>query len=129
MITKELLNDAVICKENDDVLEVSRIIRDTKARHIIVVDQHLKPLGIISPFDINNRVIAEEKTPSEITASEIMTSPIESIEISEGYDKASEKMISLETYTLPVTEHGKLIGILDYSVVFRKICGVKNDDN
>jgi len=44
------------------------------------------------------------------------------------YEKASEKMITLETYTLPVTEEGKIIGILDYSIVFRKLCRVKKND-
>ena len=128
MLNKELLNDAVICKEGDNVLEVSRIIRDTRARHVIVVDKSLKPLGIISPFDINNRAVAEERNLKSTLAKEIMTKPIETIDVNSDYEKASEKMITLETYTLPVTEEGKIIGILDYSIVFRNICKVKKND-
>jgi|WetSurMetagenome_2_1015567.scaffolds.fasta_scaffold345643_2 signal-transduction protein with cAMP-binding, CBS, and nucleotidyltransferase domain len=128
MLDKKVLHDAVICKEKDNILEVSRIMRDTKSRHLIVVDKNLKPLGIISPFDINNRVIAEEKSISSTTASQIMTKPIETIELSSSYEKASEKMIALETFTLPVTENGKLVGVLDYSVVFRNVREVKNDN-
>ena len=37
------LHDAVVCNEDDNVLEVSRIMRDTRKRHILVVDDHLKP--------------------------------------------------------------------------------------
>jgi signal-transduction protein with cAMP-binding, CBS, and nucleotidyltransferase domain len=128
MINREILHDAVICKEKDNILEVSRIIRDTKARHIIVVDKNLKPLGIISPFDINNRVVAEKKDVNSTFAKDIMTKPIETIELKESYETAAEKMVHLETFTLPVTEKGKLIGVLDYSVVFRKVCEVKNDN-
>lgn len=124
-IEKEILYDAVICNENDDVLEVSRIMRDTKARHLIVVDENLKPLGIISPFDINNRIVAEEKNPVEVTASEIMTKPVETIDLNSNYSQAAEKMALLETFTMPVVHDGKLVGILDYSAVFKNICEVK----
>ena len=58
MINKGHLTDAVICRENDDVLEVSRILRDTQRRHIIVLDKNDGPIGVISTMDINNRVLA-----------------------------------------------------------------------
>jgi len=54
MINKSLLTDVVFCSENDTVLEVARILRDTRARHLIVTDSKKKPLGIISTVDINN---------------------------------------------------------------------------
>lgn len=123
-IDKRILHDAVICKENDSVLEASQIMRDTQTRHVIVVDADMKPLGIISPFDINNRVVAEKKNPLNVKASDVMTAPVETIELSSSYEEASEKMISRETFTLPVTDKGKLIGILDYSIVFKNVCEV-----
>lgn len=122
MIDKNKLSDAVVCKADDSVLEVSRIMRDTQNRHIIVVDEKLKPVGLISAFDINNRVVAEEKEPSVLKAKDIMTNPIDSVELNEGYEKAYEKMINRGTYTIPVTENGRLIGILDYNFVFKKLC-------
>lgn len=127
-LDKSLLHDAVVCKEEDSVLEVSRIMRDTKARHVIVINEDTFPIGIISPFDISNRLVAEEKDANETYAKDIMTKPIETIDINSNYKEASEKMVALETYTIPVTEGEKLIGILDYSVVFRKVCEVKEND-
>ena len=124
-IDKGILYDAVICNESDNVLKVSRIMRDTKARHLIVVDKSLKPLGIISPFDINNRVVAEEKNSKDVLAEQIMTKPVETIDLNSTYSQAAEKMASLETFTMPVVQNGKLVGILDYSAVFRNVCEVK----
>ena len=126
-IDKSMLYDAVVCDGKDSVLEVSRIMRDTRARHLIVVDKKLKPLGIISPSDINNRIVAEEKIPNKVTASEIMTSPVETLDINSTYSHAAEVMALLEIFTIPVTENGELTGILDYSTVFRNACEVKND--
>lgn len=125
---RNLLHDAVICKETDSVLEVARIIRDTKSRHVLVVDAETKPLGIISPFDVNNRVVAEEKSASDTLAKDIMTTPVETIDVNETFEKAAEKMGLLETFMLPVTEEGALIGILNYSVVYRMICKVEQND-
>ena len=124
MIEKEKLNDAVICKEDDSVLEVARIMRDTQTRHIIVIDKNLKPSGIISAFDINNRVVAEEKNAKEIKAEDIMTKPIQSIDIDIDYNEAYQKMIDLGIYTIPVTDKGKLVGILDFNFLFKKLCEI-----
>lgn len=125
MIENDKLYDAVICKESDSVLEVSRIMRDTRKRHIIVVDSGLKPMGVISAFDINNRVVAEEKEPNNIKAEEIMTKPVEIIDVNSTYEQACEKMIDRELHTIPVTKEGKLIGILDLGLLFKKVTGGK----
>ena len=54
-----------------------------------------------------------------------MTSPVETLDISSTYTHAAEVMALLEIFTIPITENGKLIGILDYSAVFRNVCEVK----
>lgn len=125
MIDKTHINDAVICKEDDSVLEASKILRDTQSRHLIVVNKNLFPIGIISAVDINNRIVAEEKDPGFLKAAQIMTKPILTVDISSTYQEAYEKMISMSTYSLPVTENKKLIGILGFNILFKKVCEVQ----
>ncbi len=122
MIGKHLLNDVVFCNENDSILEVSRILRDTKSRHLIIIDSHKKPLGIISTVDINNRVIAEAKDPAKTLAKQIMSKPIQTIEVSSTCEEAYKKMIEHETYSMPVTENGILIGSLSFNKIFGRVC-------
>ena len=117
---KEKLNDVVICRGDDTILEVSRILRDTKQRHLIVVDNENEPQGIISTVDINNRVVAEEKNINEVKAEGIMTKPIATIEISASYEDAYQKMIEKGLYSIPVTENKRLIGLLDFNQLFMK---------
>lgn len=121
MIEKNNLHDAVICKETDSVLEVAKILRDTQTRHLLVVNKNLAPVGVISTVDINNRVIAEEKDPKSLKASQVMTKPLDTIDINASYQEAYEKMIKKATYSIPVTEQGKLIGILDFNLIFKKV--------
>jgi len=120
MIRKEHLTDAVICRENNNVLEVSRILRDTQRRHLIVLDENDKPKGIISTVDLNNRVLAEEKEPKDLLAKDVMSESIEVVSLEDTYEKAFEIMVSLGTYSIPIVkEEGKLIGILEFTRAFK----------
>src|SRR3989344_3630766 len=114
-IQKEHLHDAVICYPDDSVLEVARIMRDTQTRYVLVVDRDHKPLGLISPFDIVKRAVAEEKNVHTAKASEIMSHPVVTVELGESYVRVAEKMTSLETFRIPVVAHGKVVGILNVS--------------
>jgi len=118
MIQKEHLIDAVVCRENDNVLEVSRILRDTQRRHLIVLDKEDKPVGIISTVDLNNRVLAEEKDPKKLKAKEIMTKSTKVVSIEDTYEKAFQIMAELGTYSIPVVRNGKLLGLLEFTRAF-----------
>ncbi len=119
-IQKEHLTDAVICREDDTILEVSRIMRDTQTRHILVLDNTDKPVGIVSTVDLNNRVIAEEKDPKVAKAKEIMTKNIETVSIeNDTYERAFEIMASIGTYSIPVVREGKLLGILEFNTALK----------
>lgn len=122
MINKNLLQDVVFCNDDASVLDVSRILRDTRTRHLIVVNEKKSPIGIISTVDINNRVVAEEKNSSTLKARDIMTKPIETVEVSSTCEEAYQKMVSKGTYSIPVTENGSLIGSLSFSKLFGKVC-------
>ncbi len=129
MMDKSKLNDAVICKQGDSILEVSRILRDTQCRHLIVVDESFCPKGIVSTVDINNRVVAEKKDAEKTLASDIMTSPIETVDVNESFDNAYLKMMSAGTYSIPVTENGAIIGILDFNQLFLKVKEKANEEH
>jgi signal-transduction protein with cAMP-binding, CBS, and nucleotidyltransferase domain len=119
MIEKNHLIDAIICREDEKVLEVSRILRDTQRRHIIVLDSNDWPVGIISTVDINNRVIAEEKNPNIVTAKEIMTKSIQTVSLEDTYHNAFQIMIKVGTQSIPVVRNGKLIGLLEFNTAFK----------
>ena len=120
MIKREHLTDAVICRENDSVIEVSRILRDTQRRHVIVLNKGDSPVGVISTVDINNRVVSEDKDPKSFQAKEIMTKGIKFISVNDTYQKGFEIMAQMGTYSIPVVlEDGKLIGLLEFARAFK----------
>ena len=119
MIKTEHLTDAVICREDDTALEVSKIMRDTQRRHLVVLDKEDKPVGVVSAVDINNRIVAEEKDPKASKAKEIMTGDLKVVSVEDSYDKAYELMTGLGTYSIPVVKDGKMLGLLEFTRAFK----------
>lgn len=123
MIKREHLTHAIIARENDTVLEVSRILRDTRSRHLLVLDSKDYPVGVISTVDLNNRVLSEEKNPRTIHAKDIMTKTIKVIDTDSTYHNAYTIMSELGTYSIPVVHNNKLLGILEFSMAFKLVSG------
>jgi CBS domain-containing protein len=70
------------------------------------------PVGIVTKCGIN-LVVAEGKTPNEVSVEEIMRTPITSITTTDTVQTAAELMRDHSIKKLPVTnEEGKLVGIL-----------------
>ena len=124
----DTLRQVVICKEEDDIVEAAKILRDTRQRHLIVVNSEKEPLGIISTVDICNKAVCEEKNPKELKAKDIMTAPIKTADFNDSYEEAYEKMIGGDLLSIPVTNEGKLVGVLNFDRVFEKIKEVKEDE-
>ena len=102
------------CKSNDSVQNVARIFKQTASRHIIVTNND-KPVGIISPLDIVTRGVAEGKNLTTATASEIMTTPVETAEAETEIERVYVRMIQKNILAMPITKEGKIIGILPFS--------------
>ena len=121
MIKELNLYVPVKCNVEDSVVKVAQILRDTKNRYIFVVDNEEKPVGLISTVDINNRVVAENKIATELKASDIMTSPVRSVDENEEVKAVYEAMVNGDHYSYPVTREGKLVGIINFDELLRKV--------
>ena len=107
-----MLSPCVICNENDSVLEVSKILRDTNSRHLFVC-KNKKPIGIISTTDIVNRCIASDHEVKDCKASDIMTKEVKSIDVKNSLEEIEDLIEGSDPHSLPVTHEGKLIGIVE----------------
>ena len=117
MIDTRHLCEAVVCHENEFVVEIAKVLRDLKIRHLIVVDENDKPVGFVSQTDIIDKVVAEGKNSNEVKIKEIMTNDIVVLDSNEDYDKAYELMSKLRTFSIPVVTDEKIVGILDYTTL------------
>ncbi|MEM7380256.1 MAG: DUF294 nucleotidyltransferase-like domain-containing protein [Bacteroidota bacterium] len=65
----------VSCKPNTDAAAVARLMTRKKVGSVLVVNEELLPLGIITDKDLRN-AIATGKSPVNAAAESIMTSPV-----------------------------------------------------
>ncbi|HLD05053.1 MAG TPA: CBS domain-containing protein [Candidatus Nanoarchaeia archaeon] len=108
------------CTAETPLPEVARILREYQQRRILVVDTNESPIGIISTTDMNNRVIAENKDAAKLAAQDVMTQPLHLVcDLNDDLNEVYHKMIQKTSYYCPVTQNGKLYGILTYGEMVR----------
>ncbi len=107
-----MLIEAFKCNESDSIVDVARKLRDIVLRHIFVVDENDYPVGIISVIDINNRVVAEEKSFEALKARDIMSKPIKVVDENDECDDVAKDMIKNKHVMNAVVRDKKMTGII-----------------
>lgn len=116
-----ILIEAFKCNENESVVEVAKKLREITLRHIFVVDDNDYPKGIISVIDINNRVVAEAKNPSELKAKDIMSQPVDIADSEEDVEEFYKKIAEKNHVMAPVVKDNRMIGIITLHQLLKNI--------
>ena len=120
-LVRDLMHPGVLtCKPDAALGQVAVLLDQNHVHALIVTDRNGRALGIISDFDL----LAGEwlSTDSEslaamrkLTASDLMSHPIDSVEAGISLADAVQALIEKEISRLLVTEHGKPVGIISLS--------------
>jgi acetoin utilization protein AcuB len=104
-----------------------RLMREQGVRHLVVVDGEALLVGIVSARDLA-RALPSPATSlarhevngllDRLTVAEIMTRPVIVVEPSRRLDEALRVMLLERISALPVTDVGRLVGILTDADVF-----------
>ncbi|MBN1763327.1 MAG: CBS domain-containing protein [Methanomicrobia archaeon] len=78
----------------------------------VVITREGKPVGIVTDRDIALKVCAMKRNPDDVTAKEIMSSPLLTIEPDASLEKACKLMADKGIRRLPVVEGDTLVGII-----------------
>ena len=77
-------------------------------------------LGTLTDRDIVLRVVAEGKDPQTVTAREVASTDLVTIDPQQDLDEALRLMASNQVRRLPVVEEGRLVGVLAQADVARE---------
>ena len=88
--------------------------------HALVVVEHNKPLGIISDFDLlAGEWLSVDResldTMRRMTARDLMTYPIATIESNVSAEAAAQQMIEKQVHRMIVIENGEPVGVISIS--------------
>lgn len=101
------------------VVEAARILRDSKIGCLLVSGDNHRYIGIVSETDLVRKVVAAEQDPGRVLVSEVMTSPIITIEIDRSAHDASDLMAERGIRHLAITEDGRIVGMLSVRDLLR----------
>ncbi|MFW6321514.1 MAG: CBS domain-containing protein [Halohasta sp.] len=104
-------SDVVTATEETSVSELAGTMADEMVGSVVIVDDET-PVGIVTDRDLALRCVAEEGETGEMTANNVMTEDLETIERDAGFYEAVELMRDNGIRRLPVTDGDELVGIL-----------------
>jgi acetoin utilization protein AcuB len=121
--------DAYTCLATDTVAEAAQKLKEKKVRHLYVVDENQKFLGMFSGIDLVYNIIAENKECTKMKVEEVMKKDVTTFSKQDDFTKAFGFMGKFNLFTVPVVEEGKLVGILTYKDVVQKVMELKKQRN
>jgi len=120
-LVRDLMHRGLItCRQGAALGQVAVLLYQHHVHALVVVDRDGRPAGIISDFDLMAGEWLSADTASldvmrKLTAGDLMSQPIVTVEADVGLRQAAKLMIEKEIERLMVTEGGKAVGIISSS--------------
>jgi len=118
-----MIKDVPIIEDYVSVTEAAKVMKE-KSRGFLIVLKNKQLAGIITIRDFVNKVIAAEKDPKITSVSEVMSSPLITVDPDEDLFKASEIMHNHNIRRLPVVRDGILYGVLTSGEIARSCSAI-----
>jgi len=112
MKVRDAMTGNVIKAEPETTLEEIAMMMKTENTGAIPVVEEDELVGIVTDRDIVMRCIAEGGDPTEMTAEDVVSEELETIDPESEIDEALELMAQKQIRRLPVVDNGELVGML-----------------
>ncbi len=113
MLVKDVMTSPVITvREDDPANRVAQLMVEHNIGCVIVSGGKGKPIGMITERDLAERVVAKNLQPSKVTAKEVMSSPLVTIDSDGTITDAARRMSLQNIRRLAVMHKGDLAGII-----------------
>jgi signal-transduction protein with cAMP-binding, CBS, and nucleotidyltransferase domain len=122
---KDVMISKVSTLDSSLTIKDAAKLMDSKNIGCIIVTKEEIPVGILTERDFVTRIASKEK-PLTSPLSEVMSSPLISIDPDETVWEAAEEMKVNNIHKLPVLQNNKVIGIITTSDLV-EICSIGSD--
>jgi signal-transduction protein with cAMP-binding, CBS, and nucleotidyltransferase domain len=110
-------------------MDVTKSMIKNGVGSVVIVDSGNKPIGIITERDLLKKIFASGKSPKDITAKDIMSSPVITVQAIDSVETASAVMTKNRIKRLVVLEQdGSLAGVLSVTDITRKLARILVSD-
>lgn len=109
---RDIMSKRVIAVESDvSASDIAKLMDKNKVSSVIITKDE-KPYGIVTERDMISKVSAQNKKPSEIKTTEIMSSPLVVVSPLTPADEVAEKMILNKIRRVVVLDGKQPLGII-----------------
>lgn len=112
MKVRDVMTDRIAKAQPETTLEEIAMMMKTENTGAIPVVDEDELIGIVTDRDIVMRCVAEGGDASEMTAEDIVSEEVETIDPDSDVEEALELMSQKQIRRLPVVDSGELIGML-----------------
>ena len=115
-------------ESNPTALDVAQVMAKSRTGSVIITTGG-KPSGIITERDLLKKVSARDRKPGEISALQIMSSPVIAVNAYDSVDTAAGLMAKNKIKRLAVVEEdGSLAGVISATDIAKKLARILADD-
>lgn len=109
---RDIMNKNVITISKErSCLDAARLL-DEKDISFLVVTENENPTGIVTEADFVRKLVNEDKVPSKVLVSDIMSHKYRWVEPTTPIEDAVQKMLNNNIRRLLVLDEGKLAGVI-----------------
>lgn len=113
-IKKIVIRKVLTCHADESVEAIAKKMKDASERRVFVVDKSSKLIGLITTTDMVYKALCFGDKCVRMSAKDIMVKEVKSVDLSEDFEKALEIMNSIKSFNCPVTDNGKIVGVISY---------------
>jgi acetoin utilization protein AcuB len=134
MKVRELMNrNLVTISESSSCREAVARMHRGRIRHLPVLSDDGALVGVVTDRDLRHYLFRPEvctdigaasieRLLKAVTVDEIMSAPVLTVDAADDVSDAARLMLEDKVGSLPVTEGGRLVGIITETDVLREIC-------
>lgn len=120
-ISTLMTESVVTTTENSNIYDVINLIQKNHIRHVPVINEEQKVVGIISSTDLNRLTFgnlfegqdtSDEPILNMLTISQVMTSHPKTVNASDTIKEVAEVFSTADYHSMPVIENDKIVGII-----------------
>ena len=113
MLVKDVMSSPAITTPEDTLVDkTAQMMSEDKLGCIVVTSKDGKAIGIITESDLVKRVLAKNLKPSKLTAKEVMSTPLITVDPDEVLTETAKRMNKLKVRRMGVIYKGNLVGII-----------------
>ena len=116
---RDVMVEKIITTTKEATIEDAVNLMNKHEIGCLVAVENGKPVGIITERDLLKRALAKSKEIRNMKVSEIMSTPIISVDPAMEIEEATKLMLQKKIKKLPIVEKGKLLGLVTLTDILR----------